>query len=163
MLTILSGSVTRPLFAASPFLMASTNSMPLTTSPSTVYRPFSVRRFGEHDEELRVGAVRIVRARHADDAAHERRVGELGFEIGKLGAARARAGRVAGLRHETVDDAVEHDAVVKALARERLQPLDMVRREIGPKLDRHGAVLQLKEERIFRIVTLGQRRRRKES
>ena len=49
----------------------------------------------------------ILGARHADDAALERLVGELGLQVGLFRAAHAGAGRVAGLRHEAVDDAVE--------------------------------------------------------
>ena len=68
----------------------------------------------EADEELAVGAVRIVRARHRGDAADVRLAAELGRQIGLVGAAHAGAGRVAALRHEAVDHAVEDDAVVKA-------------------------------------------------
>ena len=54
---------------------------------------------------------------------------------------RAGAGGIAGLRHEAVDDAVEHHAVIEALARELLDARDMVRREVGPQLDGDRPVL----------------------
>ena len=60
---------------------------------------------------------------------------EFGLEIAEIRAARAGAMRAAGLRHETLDDAVEGDAVVEALPRERLDTLDMLGRQIGPKRD----------------------------
>jgi hypothetical protein len=73
---------------------------------------------------------------------------------GQIGAARAGATcveavfhvaelDVAGLRHEAVDDAVEGHVVVGPGAHEGLDPLDMLRREVGPQFDRHHAVLQL--------------------
>ena len=70
----------------------------------------------EADEELAVGAVRVLRARHRAGAADVRLVAELGLEVGKLAAAHAGAGRVAALGHEAGDHAVEHDAVVEAFA-----------------------------------------------
>ena len=87
----------------------------------------------EHDEELRIGGVRVGRTGHADRAAHEMRlVGELGRQVGQVRAASAGAGRIAGLRHEAVDDAMEHDAVIKALLRQRLDLRDVLGREVGP-------------------------------
>ena len=57
-----SGSLTTPFCASSPFLMASTSSMPLTTLPTIVYWPSRHGAVGEHDEELRVGRVRVLRS-----------------------------------------------------------------------------------------------------
>ena len=42
---------------------------------------------------------------------------------------------VAGLRHEAVDDAMERHVVIKALARQLLQPLGMLGRKVGVELD----------------------------
>ena len=95
------------------------------------------RRVGEADEELAVGEVRALRARHRQRAAHVRLAVELGLQL-LARAAGAGAGRVAGLRHEAVDDAVEDDAVIEALARQLLDPRDMVGREVGPELDVTG-------------------------
>src|SRR5581483_6609570 len=79
----------------------------------------------EADEELAVAGVRACRAGHRGGAARMRLVVELGLEL-LAGAAGAGAMRAAGLRHEAVDDAVEHDAVIKALAHQLLDPRDMV-------------------------------------
>ena len=55
-------------------------------------------------------------ARHAAGAAQEMPLGgELGRQVGQLAAAGAGAGRVAALRHEALDHAVERRAVVEAL------------------------------------------------
>ncbi len=51
------------------------------------------------------------------------------------GATGAGARRVAALDHEAVDDAVEHDAVVKAVIGQFGNPRDMVGREIAAQLD----------------------------
>src|SRR5487761_1291579 len=59
----------------------------------------------EADEELAVGAVGIGGARHADAAADEWRLVELGLEL-LARATGAGAGRVAGLGHEAGYDAV---------------------------------------------------------
>src|SRR5208282_3802718 len=67
----------------------------------------------EADEELAVAAVGALRARHADRAAQEMRLAELGRDV-LARAAGAGAGGIAGLRHESRDDAVEDDAVVEA-------------------------------------------------
>jgi len=47
--------------------------------------------------------------------------------------------RIAALRHETLDDAVERGAVIEALLRELLEIFDRVRRHIGPELGDHFA------------------------
>src|SRR3546814_2711946 len=61
-----------------------------------------------------------------------------------------RRGRIAGLRHETVDHAVELDPVVKARARELLDALDTVRRYVGIELDDHApARRKVEVEHIF--------------
>src|SRR3546814_7027024 len=68
-------------------------------------------RIFEADEELAVGAVRILRARHRTDAADMRFGAEFGGQVGKLAAPHAGAGRIAALRHEAVDHAVENHVV----------------------------------------------------
>src|SRR5262245_3832295 len=85
------------------------------------------RRLGEHDEELAVGRIGILRARHADNAALERDIGELGWQVGIFRSAGAVAAlAVAGLRHETGDDAMERHVVVVLLPRQRLDALGML-------------------------------------
>ena len=61
---------------------------------------------------------------------------ELGLQL-LAGAAGAGAVRAAGLRHEAVDDAVEDDAVVEALAHQFLDARDVAGREVGTHLDHH--------------------------
>ena len=59
---------------------------------------------------------------------------ELGLEL-LAGAAGAGALRAAGLRHEAVDHAVKHDAVVESLAHQLLDAGDVAGREIGAHRD----------------------------
>src|SRR3954468_23446557 len=59
----------------------------------------------EADEELAVGAVRALRARHRGRAAHVRLGIELGRQVRIIRAAGAGAVRASGLRHEAIDDA----------------------------------------------------------
>src|SRR6185312_16430205 len=92
----------------------------------------------EADEELAVGTVGTLRARHRAGAARMLAGIELGLELA-AGAAGAVAARIAGLRHEAVDDAVKDDAVIETLARQLLDARDMVGREIGSELDDDAA------------------------
>src|SRR3546814_3523120 len=71
---------------------------------------------------------------------------EFGLEVGKLRPALPRRGRIAGLRHETVDHAVELDPVVKVRARELLDALDMVRRYVGIELADHAPARRTRSE-----------------
>ena len=57
------------------------------------------------------------------------------LDIGLLGAAHAGARRIAALRHEAGDDAVEDDAVVEALVGEAFDALDMAGGEIVAQPD----------------------------
>src|ERR1700712_1506345 len=78
----------------------------------------------EADEELAVAGIRARRTRHRRGAADMRLLVEFGLEF-LAGTARAGALRTSGLRHESVDDAMENDAVVKSLAHQFLDPRDM--------------------------------------
>src|SRR5262249_54806085 len=69
-------------------------------------------------------------------------------------AAGAGAVRAAGLRHEALDDAVEYDPVVEALAHQRLDALDMLRREIGTQLD-HDVALGGLQGQLVLVVCHG--------
>src|SRR5262249_2475728 len=69
----------------------------------------------EADEELAVGAVGIVRARHSNTAALVLLLRELRRQVGELGAAGTGGGRIARLNHEPGDHPVKDDAVVEAL------------------------------------------------
>src|SRR5690606_20180593 len=89
----------------------------------------------EADEELAVGRVRIVRPGHRADAAHMRLAAELGLQVGLVRTAAAGAGRIAALGHEAGDDAVEDDAVIKALARQFLDPRHVAGSQVGAQAD----------------------------
>src|SRR3546814_5951392 len=67
---------------------------------------------------------------------------EFGGKIGLVRAAGAGAGRIAALRHEAGDDAVEDDAVVKAFVGELADPRDVLRGEIGARSEEHTSELQ---------------------
>src|SRR5205085_3717094 len=58
-----------------------------------------------------------------------------GLQVGKIGAALARALGIAALRHEAFDDAMEDQAVIEMPRDQRLDPLDRVRRLVGPQQD----------------------------
>ena len=76
---------------------------------------------------------------------------ELGRQIRIVRSAGAGAVRAAGLRHEAVDDAVEHDPVVEALADQLLDARDVLRREVGPQLDHDVALCGLERQSVFVI------------
>src|SRR5450631_2563893 len=75
---------------------------------------------------------------------------EFGLEL-LAGAAGAGALRTAGLRHEAIDHAVEHDAVVKTPAHQFLDPRDVSRRKIGPHFDGHRPLCGFEDQSIFGI------------
>src|SRR5438067_1320062 len=91
------------------------------------YRVLAIeeRRVGGHDEELAVGAVGALRPRHRRDSALVGGTGEFRLEVGQVGTVIAGAGRVAALRHEARDDAMEYDIVVEAAVREVGDALDV--------------------------------------
>src|SRR5687768_18077326 len=106
----------------------------------------------EADEELAVGAVRILRARHRGGAADVGLAAELGPEVGLVGTAHAAPGRVAALGHEAGDDAVEDDPVVETFLDQLPYPGDVPGREIGPKLDDDVAAAAEVEDQGVELV-----------
>ena len=91
-------------------------------------------------------------ARHADHAAHERHVGELRLQVGIFRAAGAVAVLpVAGLRHEAGDHAVERHVVVEAVARQLLDALGVLRRDVVAQLDDDAAVFGVEQHGVLRI------------
>src|SRR3546814_5311215 len=68
-----------------------------------------------------------------------------------LRSAHSGAGRIAALGHESIDDPVKDDAVVKAFTRQFLNPLDMTRRQVGAKIDRHVAAVEREDQGVFSI------------
>src|SRR5690606_31163052 len=117
------------------------------------------------DEELAVGAVGISRPCRTDDSALERHIGEFGRQIRIFRAAGAIAPRIARLRHEAVDDAMEFQAVVEAFPHELLHPLDMLRRDFRQERYRDLAGLELEDERVLwisRLLRLGEAGSRRE-
>src|SRR3954447_4159641 len=75
---------------------------------------------------------------------------ELGLQL-LARTAGAGALRAAGLRHETLDYAMEYDAVVKSLANQFLDPGHVVRRQIRAHLDGDGALRRLQDQSIFGV------------
>ena len=114
-------------------------------------------RVGEADEELAVGAVGVARPGHRGDSADVRLLGEFRLEVAELGAAHAGPGRVAALRHEAGNHAVEGDAVVKAALGQRRDALDMVGRQVGPQLDDDVAAAGKGEGQAFGVGHVGLR------
>src|ERR1700692_3579711 len=144
-LTILSGSLT-----GSPRLVFSTVSLPHLPFPPD--RVLVVEEGGvvEADEELAVAGIRARGARHRGGAADMRLLVEFGLQL-LAGAAGAGALRAAGLSHEALDHAVEHDAVVKSLAHQFLDARDVARGQIGPHLDGNRPLGGLEDQSIFGV------------
>ena len=68
--------------------------------------------------------------------------------FGRSRLARAGAGRIAGLRHEAVDHAVELHAVVEVALDQRLDLRDVLRRDVGPHLDDRAAINRVEIEQL---------------
>src|SRR3954463_2736381 len=75
---------------------------------------------------------------------------ELGRQVRIARSARSGSLWTTGLRHETVDHAMEHDAVVEAFVDERLDALDVFGREVGPQLD-HDVAFGGLERQLFSV------------
>src|SRR6185437_13554740 len=54
-----------------------------------------------------------------------------------------------GLGHEAIDHAVEHDAVVKSLPHQFLDPRHVIGRQVRPHLDGDGPLCGLEDQSIF--------------
>ena len=141
--TILSG-----VAGGSPRVILSTFSMPRLTRPHTVYWPSRKVASSKQMKNWLSAEFWRLRARHGDGAAGMRLPGELGAKLLTRPAA-PRSGGVAGLRHEAIDDAVEHHAVIEALTRKLLDARHMVRGEVRPELYGHRPAARLDDERIF--------------
>ena len=137
----------------SPFLILSTASMPETTSPMTVYWPLRDAPSANMMKNwLFAEFVVAAFARHPNDAALERHFGEFRRQIGIFRAARAVAARtIAGLRHEACDHAVKGNIIIVLLARELLDALGMLGRNVVAQLDGDAAVFGIYENGILRI------------
>src|SRR5262249_11358186 len=117
--------------------------------------PVEEGRIVKADEELAVGAVRVLCTRHGAHSAHVRLGVELGGKVGIVRAAGAGAFGAAGLRHEAVDDAVEDNAVVEALARQRLDALDVLGRQVRAQGDDHIALGRVHDECVLWVFDGG--------
>src|SRR6185312_8914279 len=53
-----------------------------------------------------------------------------------------------GLRHEAIDDAMEYDAVVEALAHQFLDPRNMIGSEIRAHLNRHRSLCGFENQSV---------------
>src|SRR3546814_10457856 len=85
-------------------------------------------RIVKADEELAVRRIRIGAARHRTDAADMRFGGKFRLQIRLLRSAHSGAGRIAALGHESIDDPVKDDAVVKARSEEHTSELQSLMR-----------------------------------
>jgi hypothetical protein len=61
------------------------------------------------------------------------------FRSGRLDPTGTGTGRIAGLRHESIDHPVKDDAIIKTLPSQCLDPFDMIGGKRGEQLDRHPA------------------------
>src|SRR5882724_2468596 len=59
--------------------------------------------------------------------------------------------RTAGLRHETFDHAMEHDAIVKSLPHQFLDPRDVAGRQVRPHLDGDTSLSGFEDQSIFGV------------
>ena len=64
---------------------------------------------------------------------------------------------VAGLRHETTDDAVKRDVVVKAVARELFEPLGVMRGDVVAQRDDDTALGRIEDQGVLGIGAGGKR------
>ena len=90
-------------------------------------------------EELAVCTIRILRAGHRAGAANMGLVVEFLAKVGLGRTAHAGTIRAATLRHETVNDAMEFHAIVKAFARQFDNACDMVGGKVRTQLDHNIA------------------------
>jgi len=139
-----SGSVT-----GSPRLILSTFPMPSVTWPQTVYW---LLRNGASAKQMKnwLSPESGFCARAIHGATPVGLLVELRLEL-LAGAAGAGALRATGLRHETVDDAVKHDAIVEAVAHQFLDARDMPGREVRAHLNNDLAFGGLKRERVLSV------------
>ncbi len=78
-----------------------------------------------------------------------RRGAEFGLQVGLVGAAGAAPGRIAALRHEAGDDAVEDDAVVKAFRDQLADPRDVAGGKVRAQADDDvAAAIQVEDEGV---------------
>src|ERR1700682_1068379 len=104
----------------------------------------------EADEELAVAGIRAGGARHRGGAAHMRLLVEFGLQF-LAGAAGAGALRTPRLRHKAFDHAVEHDAVVKSLAHQFLDPRDVSGLKVGTHFDGDRSRRGFEDQSIFGV------------
>ena len=94
--------------------------------------------------------MRRLGSRHGNSAANMGRIGEFSPELA-TGPPPACPCRITRLGHEILDHAMELHAIIKPFACQFLDPGDMSGRKVGPHLDHHPSVLQIKVKRVFRI------------
>ena len=70
-------------------------------------------------------------------------------------AAHAGARGITALGHEAADDAVEHQAVIEALAGQFLDPRDVLGRQVRAQFDHHAAVRGVHVKGVFRVHGFG--------
>ena len=161
---ILSGSVTAPLCEpAGAFLSLSTTSMPATTSPTTVYLPLRNEASAKQMKNCELAEFGSLARAMPTTPRLNGVVREFRRQVRIFRAAGAvEVLAVAGLRHEAVHHAMERHVVVIALARELLEALGMLGREVGAQLDDDAALGGVDHQRVLRIDAGGKFRRLRE-
>ena len=81
------------------------------------------------------------------------------LQIGELRSRHACASRVTALCHEAVEDAVEHNAIIKTFIGQRRNPLNMAGRKIGAELDGNFASIESKSQGFSHVNFLLNSRR----
>src|SRR5262249_51352602 len=114
-----------------------------------------------------IRGIRALRSRHRTRSAAVVHVGELGLEIrlvrtthtGTVGIEGRAAGLaelyIASLRHEAVDNAMKHDAIIRAFPRQLLDASHVARRQVGKQFDDHLPLGGFHDERLLAILDLG--------
>src|ERR1700677_2765976 len=100
-------------------------------------------RVAEADEELRIGRIWTRGAGHRNGSAHMRLSVDLGLEVRIFRPSRPGSLGTTGLRHESVDHAVEDDAVVESFGDQALDVRDMAWRKRRVHFDHHRTLARL--------------------
>src|SRR5262249_23128266 len=107
------------------------------------------------DKELAVRRVGVASPRGSDRPALEGRGGEFSGEIWIFRTACPVPFRIAGLSHKAGNNPMKRKAIIKPFLYQCLNALNVLRREIRPKLDNDAAVFQIQIESVLRASGAG--------
>ncbi len=102
------------------------------------------------DEELAVCAIGRLSSCHADSAALEGDLVEFRRQI-LTRTTTACSGRIAGLCHESGDDTMEDNSIIKFHANQFLDSFDMLRSSLGEHLNDYTTVWQVHVQGVFLV------------